>query len=96
MDGEKGRGSSPDAYLGEILDVFSKLVTVSTSPLTSDVVANADIFGAGTVSGSYTATQTDNGVSQSIRERESGGKKQNRYTPLSGREFSEVPLTRGI
>jgi PKD repeat protein len=61
-------------------DVTSKLVTVSEPPLVTDVVANADIPGAGTVSGSYTATQTDNGVSQSTRERESGGKKQNRYS----------------
>lgn len=47
-----------------------------------DYPANGQIAGSGTVSGSYTDTRTDNGVSQSIRERESGGKKQNRYSFL--------------
>ncbi len=47
-----------------------------------DYPANGQIAGSGTVSGSYTDTQTDDGVSQSIRERESGGKKQNRYSFL--------------
>jgi len=63
-------------------DVTSKLVTVSAPPAFTDVVASADILGAGTVSGSYTATHTDNGTAQSIRERESGGRKRNRYSYL--------------
>lgn len=47
-----------------------------------DYPANGQIAKSGTVNGSYTDTQTDNDVSQSIRERESGGKKQNRYSFL--------------
>ena len=71
--------------------VTSKLVTVSTPPLFTDVVASADIFGSGTVSGSYTATQTDDSTTQSIRERESGGKKQNRYSYLAHTWQADLP-----
>ena len=63
-------------------DVTSTQVSVSTTPSFTDVVANADLFGSGTVSGTYADTQTDNGNAQSIYERESGGKKQNRYSFL--------------
>jgi hypothetical protein len=55
-------------------------------------VANADIPGAGTVSGSYAATHTDNGASQSIRERESGGKKRNRYSFLVHTWQASLPV----
>ncbi|MHC4397038.1 MAG: phage tail protein [Planctomycetota bacterium] len=45
-------------------------------------VANADIPVDGTVSGSYTDTQSSNNVYESIEEIESGGKPSNRYTYL--------------
>jgi len=73
-------------------DVTSTQVTVSLPPLFTDVVANADIPGAGTVSGTYIATQTDDGVLQSIRERESGGKKQNRYSYLVHSWRANLPV----
>ena len=72
-------------------DVISRLVTVSEPPLTADVVANADISGAGTVSLSYTATHSDDGTEQSIRERESGGRKSNRYSYLIHTWQADLP-----
>ena len=63
-------------------DSTSSTVTVSEPPLFSDYTANGQLPVSGTVTGSYTDTQSDNGVSQSISERESGGKKQNRYSFL--------------
>lgn len=67
-------------------------VTVTAPPLFVDYVADGQIAVAGTVTGSFTDTPTDNGVSQSIRERTSGGKKQNRYSFLEHKwTFSVAP-----
>ena len=63
-------------------DSSSTVVTVSEPPQSVDYTANGQLPVSGTVTGSYTDTQSDNGVNQSIRERESGGKKQNRYSFL--------------
>jgi PKD repeat protein len=63
-------------------DVTSSQVSVSLTPSVTDVVAIADLFGSGTVSGTYADTQSDDGDPQSIYERESGGKKRNRYSFL--------------
>lgn len=63
-------------------DVTSSQVTISTPPAVIDVVANADLFGAGAVSGAYTETHTDDGGPQSVLERESGGRKTARYSYL--------------
>ena len=54
-------------------DVTSKLVTVSTPPPFTDVVANAEISGSGSVSGGFGNTHDDDGTTQSVTERESGG-----------------------
>ena len=62
------------------MDTTSKLVTVSIPPLFTNVLANADLFGSGTVSGTFNNTRADDGDPQTITERESGGKKQNRYS----------------
>ena len=56
-------------------------------------VATADLGGQGTVEGDYTLTHTDNGVSQNIVERESGGKPANRHTHLSGTWQFDVGTT---
>ena len=63
-------------------DVTSKLVVVSTPPPFVDVVANAEIPGSGSVSGGFANTHDDDGTEQSVTERESGGRKQNRYSFL--------------
>ncbi|MHC4396494.1 MAG: hypothetical protein ACYS1A_12645, partial [Planctomycetota bacterium] len=55
--------------------------TTSSGGGTEDV-ANADIAVSGTVSGSYTDTQSSNDTYESIEEIESGGKPSNRYTYL--------------
>jgi len=53
----------------------------SPSPET-DHLASGEIAGAGTVSGDYSMTWTDDTVSQAITERVSGGKKNKRYSYL--------------
>jgi len=68
------------------------LVSVSLPPPVSDVVADADLFGAGTVSGSYANTHSDGGAVQSIQERDSGGRKRNRYSYLVHTWRFELPL----
>ena len=50
-----------------------------------DFVSSSDTPMSGSVSGTHSATHTDNGSSQSITERESGGKKNRRYTYLEHR-----------
>jgi PKD repeat protein len=47
-----------------------------------DQYATAELFGAGTVSGTYLDLHDADGSEQSIRERESGGKKDKRYSFL--------------
>jgi len=63
-------------------DSVSKDVTVVEPPPPpfTDHAASGDIPMAGSVSGSYTATAADGGSVQSITERESGGKKNSRYS----------------
>ena len=59
-------------------------VSVTEPPAFIDQFAEADLPGAGTVSGTYADTKGDDeGNVQSITERESGGKKNERYSYLS-------------
>jgi PKD repeat protein len=58
-------------------------ITVSEPPGSVDQFAEADLPSAGTVSGSYLDTRADDGTLQSITERESGGKKNQRHSYLS-------------
>jgi hypothetical protein len=51
-------------------------------PQTIDQLAAGDIFVAGSVSGDYSNTWSDDGSWQSIKERESGGNPNNRYSYL--------------
>ena len=57
-------------------------VSVSEPPQFVDYTASGQILVAGTVSGSLGDTQSDNGNYQSVTERQSGGKKQDRYSYL--------------
>lgn len=66
---------------GETDNAFAN-ISVTEPPQFVDYAANGQIAVSGTVSGSFTDTQTENSVSQSITERESGGKKQSRYSFL--------------
>lgn len=63
-------------------DSISKDVTVVEPPPPpfTDHGASGDIPVAGSVSGNYTATAADDGLAQSITERESGGKKNDRHS----------------
>ncbi|MBT8054607.1 MAG: DNRLRE domain-containing protein [Gammaproteobacteria bacterium] len=65
------------------VDSFTSQVSVSEPPTSTDQFALADLPSAGTVSGSFTATHSDDSVSQTITERESGGKKNRRHSYLS-------------
>jgi hypothetical protein len=56
--------------------------TTDPAPAFVDDVSNGQILGAGTVSGGFANTWTDNGSVQTITERESGGKKNDRYSYL--------------
>lgn len=68
--------------------------TTPAAPTGVSVAASGDLFGAGTVSGSYLATQIDDGNAQRIIEIESGGKPNSRYSYLDhGWQFSLPPST---
>lgn len=73
-------------------DFTSTNVTVSEPPQFADYTANGQLPVAGNISGSFADTHTDNGVNQAITERESGGKKQRRYSYLEHKwTFSVAP-----
>ena len=62
---------------------YSNVATATTSEATViDDLANGELFVAGTVTGTFLHTQTSDQVFESIRERESGGKKHDRYSFL--------------
>lgn len=73
-------------------DNQSSNISVTEPPPWVDALALADQFGAGSVSGSYADTHAGaDGAIQSITERESGGKKQSRYSYLSHTWVFELP-----
>jgi hypothetical protein len=59
--------------------------TTNDPPAFVDFTATSDTAMSGSVNGGYTNTFSDNGSSQSITERESGGKPANRHTYLEHR-----------
>lgn len=64
-------------------DAASESITVSEPPDYIDQFAQADLPAAGSVTGSFSSTHGDDGVAQTITERESGGKRNTRYSYLS-------------
>jgi subtilisin family serine protease len=69
----------------------STFATTEATPTSQEVVASGEIFGAGTVSGTYEYTWSDDEVSQSITERKSGGRPSSRYSYLQHTWTFEVP-----
>ena len=65
--------------------------TTKSVPASQQVVSSAEIFGAGTVTGSYEDTWVDDGISESITERSSGGRPSSRYSYLQHTWVFEVP-----
>ncbi len=63
----------------------SASATTAAPPPFVDYNSLSDAPVAGSVSGTHSATHSDNGSTQSVTERESGGKKKNRYTYLEHR-----------
>jgi len=75
-------------------DGFSTVLAVTAPPAFVDQFATADLPSAGTVSGTFVATQADGGSIQSITERLSGGKPGKSYSYLSHTwQFSVAPGT---
>lgn len=65
--------------------------TTDTAPSGQDVTAGSEVLGAGTVQGTYVDTWTEDGVSESITERSSGGRPSRRYSYLQHTWVFEVP-----
>jgi len=63
-------------------NIATVTITVNSGLTILDALANSDIFVAGTVNGDYKLTNLDDGNAESITERVSGGKPQNRYSYL--------------
>ncbi|MCK4299624.1 MAG: hypothetical protein KAX80_08820, partial [Planctomycetes bacterium] len=83
LDGNSVQTGGTTYTLTNIQADHAVLVTFEFEQLPSvDDVANSDIPVSGTVSGSYTDTQTSNDGYESITEEESGGKPENRYSYL--------------
>ncbi len=56
--------------------------TTNDPPPFRDHTASSEVFVSGSVTGTYQDTHVDDSSTQTIRERESGGKRQNRYSFL--------------
>ena len=69
--------------------------TTPAAPSSEQVVALSDQPVAGTVSGSVVATYTDDGVTQSITEIESGGRPNRRHSYLEHRWVFSLPPSTG-
>jgi serine protease len=63
-------------------DTVAITVSEPPPPAETDHLANAEVAGAGTLSGDYTMTWADDAGSQSVTERVSGGKRNRRYSYL--------------
>ena len=74
-------------------DQFADSVTVTDPVVTIDYFAVADLPSAGSVNGIFDITHDNDGVTQRITERESGGKKNRRYSFLSHTWQFSVPAS---
>ena len=72
---------------------YSNVATAITeaTPTTQEILANGEIFDAGSISGTYVNTWSDDGVTQSVTETISGGKPSNRYSYLQHTWTFDVP-----
>ena len=67
----------------DIGDTGTDTVTINVSqPTAINQYPVSENYVSGTVTGTYTSTLSDDGITESIRERESGGKPGNRYSYL--------------
>jgi hypothetical protein len=69
-------------------------VTIDAPPIS--IEANADIYVAGNVSGSYIYTQSNDNLYEAITERDSGGKPSRRYSYLEHKWTFNVPSTGNV
>lgn len=70
--------------------------TTDPAPSSQEILSNGESSGAGTVSGTYEDTWYDDGVTQSITERSSGGRPSSRYSYLQHTWDFEVPAGSAI
>lgn len=77
-------------------DSTTATVTVTEPPQFVDYPASGQIAVSGTVTGSFGDTQLDDGISQSIRERESGGRKPKRHSFLEHKWTFDVAPAAGF
>lgn len=72
---------------------YTKIASATTEPAPASevIVASSDASGGGTVSGTYPDTWVADGNVQSITERESGGKRRDRYSYLEHTWTFQVP-----
>ena len=61
----------------------------------AETVASGESSRAGTVTGTFSMTQADDGVAQRIMEKESGGKANKRYSYLEHRWTFSLPSSQG-
>ncbi len=68
---------------GALVSAPSNVATATTEAFsTQDYFATSELFGAGTISGTFAATTADDGQTQQLEEFRSGGKPSNRYSYL--------------
>ena len=77
-------------------DQTSRNISVTEPPSAVDYTSNGQIAVSGSVSGNFTDTHTDNNASQSVTERQSGGKKQSRYSYLENKWTFQVAPSAGF
>lgn len=93
LDSETGYTYRVSAYNSAGSSPYSNTASATTEPVPSGTehVSNGESNGAGTVSGSYVDTWSDDGVAEAITERSSGGRPSSRYSYLEHTWTFEVP-----
>jgi len=77
-------------------DIATVSITVTASATIVDAVASSEVSVAGTVSENYTHTHLDDGASEAITERDSGGKPINRYSHLEHKWIFNVTPSNAV
>ncbi len=81
--GTAGSFTATLTVIDDLGDIGTSTIMISaSSPPVLDQYATNETYVSGTVTGSYTDTFSNDGIMETIRERESGGKPRNRYSYL--------------
>jgi hypothetical protein len=71
-------------------------ITITASATIVDAVASSEVFVAGTINGNYFDTHLDDGASEAITERDSGGKPIKRYSHLEHKWIFNVTPSNAV